>query len=166
MTSIAVASNNEKLEHCKTLGSFASINYKEEPDFGKKVMELTEGKGVNMIFDPVLGGNHFSQNISVLALEARWVVFGTLGGGAVENINMAPILSKRASIRGSTLKTRSNEYKKDLIKSVADNCVPLFKDGKFGYNIHKEFKLSEVHEAHKLVETNTTTGKVIMINDL
>lgn len=60
LKSIAVASNDDKLEHCKNLGSFATINYKNEPEFAKKVMELTENKGANLILDPVIGGTHFN----------------------------------------------------------------------------------------------------------
>jgi len=148
LQSIAVASNDEKLDHCKKLGSFASINYKNEPEFAKKVMELTENKGVNLILDPVVGGTHFHQNIASLALEARWVIFGTLGGTMIENVNMGMLLGKRASIRASTLKTRDDAYKAKLIGEVGQHCMPLFKDGRFGYNIHAELKLSQVQEAH------------------
>jgi len=96
------------------------------------------------VLDPVVGGTHFHQNISCLSMEARWVIFGALGGSMIQNVDMGMLLRKRASIRASTLKTRDDSYKSKLISEVAERCLPLFKDGRFAYNIHTELKLSQV----------------------
>jgi len=67
--SIAVSSSQAKLDICLKLGSFAGINYKENPDFSSLVMDLSDGKGANVILDPVMGSN-FNFNLDCLAMDA------------------------------------------------------------------------------------------------
>jgi NADPH:quinone reductase-like Zn-dependent oxidoreductase len=82
-------------------------------------MRLTEGRGVNIIQDPILGGTHFNQNLSCLSMDARWVLYGSMGGIKVENAPMAKLLMKRASLLSSTLRNRTDGYKANLISSMA-----------------------------------------------
>ena len=74
---IAVASNKAKLDFCRdVLGACHVINYKETPNFAELVKKFTDGEGVNVIQDPVLGGSNFNQNLECLAIDSRWVIYG------------------------------------------------------------------------------------------
>ena len=120
---IAVASSQKKLDFCKNeLGASFSINYKETPNFGALVKEFTNGKGVNVIQDPVLGGTNFNENLDCLAMDSRWVIYGSMGGIKADNANMVKPLLKRASILFSTLKSRSDDYKSDLVRQMYSEC--------------------------------------------
>ena len=115
---IAVASNNEKLTYCKEkLGADFTINYKETPEYQDKVLEFTEGKGVNVIADPV-GAQNVSINAKCAAMDCRWILYGFLGGSKVPEFDMSLLLRKRIQLIATTLKNRSDQYKADLIVSV------------------------------------------------
>ena len=75
-----------------------------------------------MIQDPVLGGTNFNQNLDSLAMDSRWVIFGSMGGLKVDNANLVKPLLKRSSILFSTLKSRSDDYKAELIKEMYEFC--------------------------------------------
>ncbi len=75
-------------------------------------------------------------------------------------------MQKRASLLTTTLRSRGNGYKKDLVSRFARDVIPLFQSGKVVPVIDKVMKLSEVAEAHKYVESNANIGKVVLINDL
>ena len=148
------------------LGASHVINYKETPEFGSLVKEFTGGKGVNVIQDPVLGGTNFNQNLDCLAMDSRWVIYGSMGGIKADNANMVKPLLKRSSILFSTLKSRSDEYKANLIKEMYDVCKPKFLSGELKPIIDRTYNLSEVVEAHKFIESNQSIGKVVLLNDL
>ena len=96
MDTIAVASSAEKLDFCKELGAIGGVNYRENPQWGKQVLEFTNGRGVDLIFDPVLGGPNFNENLDVLAMDSRWVLYGTMGGISIEKAPLVKLLGKRA----------------------------------------------------------------------
>jgi len=77
-------------------------------------MSLTQGRGVDVIQDPIVGGPHF-KNLSCLSMDARWVLYGSMGGIKVENANMAKLLMKRASLISTTLRNRTDPYKANLL---------------------------------------------------
>jgi len=116
--SIGVASSKDKLDMCKWLGVDEVINYKEinTPElFTEEVMKMTDGKGVDYIIDPICASN-FQQNCQILAMDAKWVVYGFLGGFNVsDGLNMQLLFKKRASLLTTTLRGRSIEYKTKLM---------------------------------------------------
>ena len=107
-----------------------------------------------MIQDPVLGGTNFDQNLDCLAMDSRWVIYGSMGGIKVNNANLVKPLLKRSSILFSTLKSRSDEYKAKLIAEMYRECKPKFESGQLKPIIDKTFKLSEVADAHTYIESN------------
>ena len=117
VNTIAVASQNSKLDFCQTLGASSLINYKENPQFSEQVKAATGGKGVNVIQDPVLASN-FNENLNSLAQDCRWVIYGSMGGIKVKEATMIKLLMKRASILCSTLRNRTDDYKGELIQKV------------------------------------------------
>ena len=79
---IASASSNEKLEFCKSLGADFVVNYKETPEFDKEIIKITNGRGCQVIADPV-GAPNALRNIASCGLDARWVLYGFLGGRVI-----------------------------------------------------------------------------------
>jgi len=163
--SIAVASSGEKLKFAESLGSYASINYKETPDFSKMVKDMTDGKGVNVILD-CIGAQNFEYNISAAAMDCKWVFFGALGGVKLEKLNLGKLLGKRINLLSSTLKNRSTAYKTNLIKNFTADCLPGFKSQQLSPIIDSVLNLSQVAEAHKRAESNLNIGKIVLKNDL
>ena len=105
---IAVASSDDKLRFCKEqMGADFTINYKTEGDVAQKVLDYTDGKGANVIADPV-GAQNAAQNQKSAALDCRWILYGFLGGSVCQNFDMGPLLRKRIQLIATTLKSRSN----------------------------------------------------------
>lgn len=111
---IAVASSFKKLEVSQRLGAFCGINYQQIPDFAKRVQLITDGEGVDYIFDPVCGGSFFNENLQCLGMDSKWVIYGTMGGSMIKEVNMMNLISKRAQLLPSTLHGQSLELKKKL----------------------------------------------------
>ena len=77
-------------------------------------MEMTGGKGASIIADPV-GASNAARNIASLAIDGKWVLYGSMGGRIVENFDLGALVAKRGTLQTTTLKTRSIEYKTDLL---------------------------------------------------
>ncbi|MDZ7721162.1 MAG: NAD(P)H-quinone oxidoreductase [Balneolaceae bacterium] len=121
---ITTAGTSQKNELCESLGSDLSINYKEE-DFSD-VIESEFGENcVDLIIDFV-GSPYWEMNIKILGLDGRLVYLSMLGGAKVDQMNLVPILRKRLTIKGSTLRNRSDEYKIKLTKEFKQNALDLF----------------------------------------
>ncbi|CAG13208.1 unnamed protein product [Tetraodon nigroviridis] len=95
----------EKLKMAENLGAAAGFNYREG-SFAQRVHDFTGGKGVNIILD-CIGGHIWEQNVSCLATDGRWVLYGTIGGSAVEGNLLGNLLSKRGHLLSSLLRSRS-----------------------------------------------------------
>ena len=76
------------------MGADYTINYKSTPDFDAVVMKITNGKGCQIIADPV-GAQNALKNIACCSVDARWVLFGFLGGSKLQNFDLGPLLAKR-----------------------------------------------------------------------
>lgn len=165
VNTIAVTSSQEKIDFAKSLGASHGINYKENPDFSDLVKEYTEGKGVDIILD-CIGSQNFEYNTKSAAMDCQWVFFGQLGGTTVEGFELKSFLAKRMQFLCSTLKSRTNQYKADLISRFSKEVLPLFESGEFKPIIDKTFKYSEMAQAHEHMEKNLNIGKIVCINDL
>ena len=75
-------------------------------------------------------------------MDARWVIYGAMGGIKVKEANMMKLMSKRASILTSTLRNRDDEYKTELIQSMADDCMPAFEDGRLKPIVDKVYGIT------------------------
>ncbi|XP_002131685.2 quinone oxidoreductase PIG3-like [Ciona intestinalis] len=161
---IVTAGTDEKIAFAKKLGAMDGFNYKKS-EFKDHVLGATNGKGVNVILDCV-GGSYWEQNAACLAVEGRWVVYGLLGGPNVNGPILGTVLRKRASILGTTLKARSDEYKASLIKAFADNALPHFEAGTTGKVlqpvIDRILSLDNIIDAHDYMATNKSNGKIVI----
>jgi NADPH:quinone reductase-like Zn-dependent oxidoreductase len=155
------AGSQDKIDFCvNELGATAGFNYKTE-DWAKGILEATGGKGVDLIVDFV-GANYFGQNLVAAARDGRIVLLGLMSGAVLPaGVNIGPILLKRLRIEGSTLRSRDEDYQEKLRNLLVENALPKFKDGIFNLFITKILPFEQIIEAHKLLESNQTMGKII-----
>jgi NADPH2:quinone reductase len=156
----ATAGSAEKCEACERLGARRAVNYREL-DFVAVLRELTAGRGVDVILDMV-GGPYLPRNLELLRQEGRLVQIATLGGAASE-INMVPVLRRRLTITGSTLRARSVAEKGAIAGALREHVWPLIESGVVAPVIHAEFPLRSAAEAHRVLEADTHIGKLVLV---
>ncbi|XP_052243628.1 quinone oxidoreductase PIG3-like isoform X1 [Dreissena polymorpha] len=160
---IVTAGSQSKLDTALSLGAVAAFNYKQE-DFSEKVLEFTNGRGVDLILD-CIGASYYEQNMKSIKTEGRWVLYGLLGGGSISGDVLSQILRKRVRITGTTLRVRPLEYKKTLTQRFTQDALPLFKaDSSLQLTpiIDSVFPFHKAADAHKSMETNQNTGKIVL----
>lgn len=156
---LVTASSPEKLEYCLSLGADEGINYRED-DFETRVKELTDGQGVDLILD-VIGAKYLERNIRALAEEGRMVVIGLQGGTKAE-LNLGVLLSKRARIIATTLRSRPLSQKSEIVKQTVARVMPLVDAGKLSINVSKVFDFSQLTSAHEYFDSGEHTGKIVI----
>jgi len=155
----ATAGSEDKARACERLGAVRGINYRTE-DFVEVMRAETQGKGVDVTLDMV-AGTYVARNLDIAALEGRIVVISLLGGSKAE-VNMGMILTKRLTLTGSTLRTRTVAQKAEVADSVRKNVWPLLASGRVRPVIHATFPLAQASEAHRLMETSNHIGKIVL----
>lgn len=155
-----VTASKSKHEFCLNLGAAQAIDYKNE-DFSEAIQSLTNGKGVDVIMD-FIGGPYFQQNLASLALDGRLVMQGFMGGPKLEEVNLAPILRHRLKVIGSTLRSRTLEYKIALANDLYEFAWPLFESEKLKPIIDSVFDWTDIADAHRFMEANKNIGKIVI----
>lgn len=157
---ITTASSAEKCAACVELGAELAIDYTQD-DFVEKVMAFTAGRGVDVILDMV-GGDYMARNISCAATEGRIVNIAYLRGSIAE-LNMMPIMLKRLTLTGSTLRPQSSAAKTAIAEKLQRNIWPQVIAGKIKPLLHPvEFTLEQAAEAHHLMEANKVIGNLVL----
>lgn len=154
------AGSEEKIKMAESLGAKGGFNYKTG-DFSNWIESVTGGKGADVIFDCV-GSSFWEQNIRSLALDGRWVLYGLLGGGNVSGNLLRDLLKKRGSLIATTLRSRSLEYKAELVQAFTKTIVPLFATGKLKTIVDSVFTMDQIQLAHKKMESNQNIGKIVI----
>ena len=121
---------------------------------------MTGGKGVDVILDMV-GGDYVARNIRALAPDGRLVCIAFLKGSKVE-IDMMPVMLKRLTVTGSTLRARSVAFKATIAATLRERIWPLIAAGDIRPVIHQTFPLGEAAAAHRLMESNSHIGKIML----
>jgi NADPH2:quinone reductase len=155
----ATAGTDEKCAACEQLGAERAINY-NATDFVAAIMPLTHGNGVDVILDMV-GAPYFNRNVDLLALEGRLVQIAVLHGAKAE-INLVRLLRQRLTITGSTLRARGVDEKGAIASAVEKAVWPLVEAGKIRPVIHATFPLTQAAEAHRLMESGSHIGKIVL----
>ena len=155
----ATAGSAEKCRACEQLGAERAINYRSE-DFGAVIMQVTDGRGVDVILD-IVGGPYFARNLASLALEGRLVQIAVLHGATAE-INLVRLLRQRLTITGSTLRARTVEEKSSIASVLEREVWPLLEAGRIRPVIHSKVPLTQAAEAHRLMESGSHIGKILL----
>jgi len=164
-TVTATASSEDKLKWLLSIpnGATHAVNYKTQ-DFAAEVKKATNGKGADVVIDFV-GQSHWQKNIDALAVDGRMTMLGLLSGADVSGFNLGPLLYKRLRIQGSTLRSRSAEYQADLIErfkgDVLNHITGTSGEGQLRTYIHRVYPWTEVQEAHREMEANKNSGKIL-----
>ena len=158
-TIYVTAGSTDKCLACEDLGAKRAINYKTE-DFAEVVKELTGGTGVDVILDMV-GASYYERNIASLAVEGRLVQIA-LQTGSKTDLDLLPIMVRRLTVTGSTLRPRSVEQKAEIARALKDQCWPLIEAGKVRPIMFKTFPLAEAAAAHTLMESSAHIGKIVL----
>ncbi|AQQ68108.1 NAD(P)H-quinone oxidoreductase [Microbulbifer agarilyticus] len=156
---IATAGSAEKCTACEQLGAELAINYREQ-DFVEAVIVATDGKGADVILDMV-GGDYVDRNIQCAARDGRIVNIAFLQGAKVE-VNMLPVMLKRLTLTGSTLRPQPPEVKAAIASDLSEQIWPLVEAGKIRPLIAASFPLADVAEAHRLMESSSHIGKIVL----
>ena len=160
---ITTSGSNEKCEHCVTLGAELALNYRS--DFVTPVMEHTQGRGVDVVFD-MAGGDFINQNLKALAMDGRMVSVA-MQRGATAEVDIFRIMAKRIRWTGSTLRPQSVEAKAEITTQLLEKVWPLLdcdldSSTQLKPYIFAEFPLYECAKAHTLMEAGEHRGKLVL----
>ena len=155
----ATASGPAKCRACTGLGADHAIDYTAS-DFVEVIKTATGGKGVDVILDMV-GGDYIARNVKSLAADGRLVSIAFLRGSTAE-LNLMPVMLKRLTLTGSTLRPQSNDAKARMAAGLRETVWPLLAAGRIAPVIHATFPLTQAAEAHRLMESNTHIGKIVL----
>lgn len=156
---IATAGSEPKLETCRLLGADLAIDYRRQ-SFSVPVKEYTAGRGVDLIIDFV-GKDYFDGNLESLAIRGRLVHVATLSGNEV-TLNIRNLMSKRATLRGLTLRNRPLEEKVELLRGLLARFGEDFETGRLRPVMDRVFPIEEAQEAHRYMAANRNIGKILL----
>jgi NADPH:quinone reductase len=152
----------EKCALCERLGAESAIDYASE-DFVAKVKDATGGRGVDVILD-IVGGDYVGRNIACLAREGRLINIAFRKGSRVE-IDLMPVMLKRLTITGSTLRVQSPERKGEIAAALKERVWPLIAAGTIKPLICAKVPLARAGDAHRMMEDSLHVGKIVLTTD-
>jgi NADPH:quinone reductase len=159
LTVIGVVSNNVKARFARDLGADHTINRKDEK-LGERVGEITRGRGVDIIVDPVAGPS-IPDNIALLAPCGMLVLYGALGGKAQLDLQTTMRLSKNSpAVRQFTIHTWDHlvEERRAGMRALID----MLAAGKLHPRIHARLPLTEARRAQEMLESGAVLGKLLL----
>ncbi len=158
-TVFTTAGSDEKCQTCLDLGADHAVNYKTA-DYEKEIRERAGRGGVNVILDMV-GGDYIQKNINLLAPDGRLVQIAFLQGPKT-SINMLPVMLKRLTVTGSTLRPRDVSFKADIAAHLKEKVWPLLESETVKPVIDSTFPLEEASKAHERIESSGHIGKIML----
>ncbi len=154
----ATAGDDERCRACEELGAERAINYRTE-DFVGILKEATDGAGIDVILDMV-AGDYIAKNLKLLAMEGR-IVFIAFLGGSKREIDFLPLMMKRGTITGSTLRARSVEEKGQIAGELAREVLPLLETGRVKPVLAATYPLADAADAHRALD-EAHVGKIVL----
>jgi NADPH2:quinone reductase len=156
---IATDSPDERCRICRDLGADRVIDYRTE-DF---VEIVRQAGGANVILD-IVGGPNIERNFKAAAHDCRIIQLAFALGSKVD-INLMPVMLKRLTYTGSTLRTRPAPFKARIAQELESKVWPLIERGRIRVVTHRTFPLAEAGKAHALMESSQHTGKIVLTVD-
>src|SRR5215203_338532 len=157
------AGTAQKLDVCRELGAEVGINYREE-DFVARVQEETDGAGVDVVLDN-MGAKYLARNVDALAVGGRLVSIGMQGGTKAE-LDLGRLMSKRASVHATTLRSRPATGpggKAEIVAAVRHDVWPDVERGVVRPIVDRRLPMSRAADAHRVVEASEHVGKVLLV---
>jgi putative PIG3 family NAD(P)H quinone oxidoreductase len=155
---MTTAGSAEKCQACLDLGAERAVNYREE-DFVDVAKDFGKG-GIDVILDMV-GGDYIQRNIKAAAPDGRIVNIAFLQGAKVE-VNFMPLMLKRLTLTGSTLRSQSIARKADIVRQLKTTVWPLLEAGRIKPVIFETLPLRDAAAAHTLMESSRHIGKIML----
>jgi len=156
----ATAGTPEKCQACEALGAERAVNYRTE-DFVAVLKQQTDDRGVDLIVDMV-GGDYLARNLELLASRGRLVEIATLRSREA-TLDISVVMRKRLIITGSHLRPRTVEEKGLIANALHTHVWPLLERHTVRPIIHATFPLEQAADAHRLLETGTHIGKIVLV---
>ena len=156
---VVVTCSANKRDACLALGADMAVDYHVD-DFVEICQRITAGKGINVVLD-VIGGEYLNRNVSTLATKGTIVQVGLMGGGSTP-FNIAALMPKRARLIGTVLRPRKLEEKIVVTQRFINEILPMFETGKLRPVIDSRYSLEDISAAHRYMETNASTGKIVI----
>ena len=156
------AGSRSKLDLCAELGAETLISYRDE-DFVARVNNATDGRGADVILD-IMGAAYLDRNVDALAPDGRLVIIG-MQGGIKGEFNIAKAVAKRLHVIGTSLRGRPVDGangKRAIVDAVVDSVWPMIGDGRVRPIIGARFPIADAAEAHRVLASGETFGKVLL----
>ncbi|WP_323164466.1 zinc-binding dehydrogenase [Pseudomonas atacamensis] len=147
--------SSERLAYCEALGAQGGVVRTDDLE------SLRDFGPFDVILDPV-GGNYSALNLKLMALDGRWVLIGLMGGREAK-LDLAQVLAKRVQLLGSTLRSRGDQFKADLLSDLGQHVWPLFAEGRLRPQLAKAFAVKDAEAAFAELASNTVAGKLVLV---
>lgn len=154
------AGGQEKCRACEELGAERAIDHRSEA-YDAVIVEATGGRGVNVILD-ILGGPHLARHLGLLAPEGRLVLIAFLEGREA-TLDLWPIMGKRLTVTGSTLRPRTPAEKGAIARALEAEVWPLIESGRVRPRVDATFPLERAADAHRRMEARRHVGKIVLV---
>ena len=157
---ITTAGSDAKARAGLDVGAQTAINYRSR-DFVAATMAATNGRGVDAVLD-VVGSSYLERNVECLAPDGHLVIIG--GDTSPALLDLGLLMSKRASVTATMLRARPIDQKAAIVAGITRDVLPLFESGSVRVVIDTVVPMAEAAQAHRLLESGNTVGKVILDN--
>ena len=157
---LVTAGSEQKCAAALELGAQGAINYRNE-DFLDAVRRLTDGAGVDIVLDMV-GAPYFTRNLRALKRDGRLIEIAFMHGTVAEKLDLLPIMMKRLTITGSTMRPRTTAEKGTIATALRETVWPWYENKRIRPVIHSRFPLARAAEAHALMESSAHIGKIVL----
>lgn len=158
------ARTKDKIDRARSLGLENGVVVGKEPAaFVDHVRRWTNNRGVDVVID-LVGGDYIAADVAAAAMKGRIMLVGLLAGRST-NVDLGGVLRQRLTIRGTVLRSRPAQEKVDATRAFARDVLPLLASGRVKPIVERVFPLEQIREAHELMESNETFGKIVISND-
>lgn len=157
---LGTARTAEKLQRALALGLDEGVQVADGAGFAPSILQATGKRGVDVVLE-LVGGRYLAEDLACVGQRARIVLVGLLAGARAE-LDLRPLLNKRARIFGTVLRSRPLEEKIEAVQQLARHLVPLLERGALAPVVHQVLPLAQAADAHALVASGSTFGKVVL----
>ncbi|MBP9217300.1 MAG: NAD(P)H-quinone oxidoreductase [Sterolibacterium sp.] len=151
--------NAEKAAFCRAFGAHHVIEYRQE-DFLERIRDLTAGEGVDVVLDMV-GGDYLQKDIRALRHDGRLLMIAFLAGSKT-SFDFMPVMMKRLTLTGSTMRARSRAEKTTLRNALQETVWPKLMSGALKTHLAARYPLAQAADAHRLMESSQHIGKIVL----